>query len=87
MDNFEQSVVLVDSQVFDDCLALGGELLSGSALCETRQEVRVDLLERGMAPIDEVSEVVNGGRLILDKDQNQVQSKSGQGLLVTCCID
>ena len=40
-----------------------------------------------MATVDEVSEVVDRGRFILDKDQYKVQSQSGQGLLVTCSVN
>ena len=43
VDNLEQSVVLVDGQVFDDCLALGSKLLSGSIRRKTGKEMGVDL--------------------------------------------
>ena len=47
----------------------------------------VDLLEGWMPTVDEVSEVIDGGGLVLDEDQDQMQCQSSQSLLVTRCID
>ena len=61
--------MLVDRQVFYDGLALSSELLSrGLGGRSAAEEVGVDLLERRMATVDEIAQVIDGRRLVFDED-------------------
>ena len=47
----------------------------------------VDLLERWVTTVDEIAQVVDGGRLVLYQDQYQMECQCGKRLLVTSSID
>lgn len=47
----------------------------------------VDLLQRWMAAVDQVSQVVDRGRLILDQDKQEVQRECRERLPITCLVD
>ena len=49
--------------------------------------MRVDLLERWMTTVDEIAQVVDGGRLVLYQDQYQMERQCGKCLLVTSGVD
>ena len=49
--------------------------------------MRVDLLERWMTTVDEIAQVVDGGRLVLYQDQYQMERQCGKSLLVTSGVD
>ena len=75
MHNLQQAVKLVDRQVLDNRLRHGSEFfLCGTALQRLVDEVSVDLLERRVTAIDEVAEIFDGRRLVLDEDQDEVQT-------------
>ena len=47
----------------------------------------VDLLERWMTTVDEIAQIIDGGRLVFYQDQDQMQRECGQSLLVACSVN
>ena len=47
----------------------------------------VDLFERWVSSVDQVAQVVNRWRFVLDQDEQEVQGQSRQCLTVTRLID
>lgn len=60
LHNFEQSVELINRQVFNDCLRHCSDFLLSGVLGEgLANEVSVDLFERGVSPIYQVTQIVD----------------------------
>ena len=74
LNDFEQSIELVDGQIFNDCLGHSSDFfLSGGLSQRLVDEVGIDLFEGWMTAVDEVAKVIYRRRLVFDQDQKQVQ--------------
>ena len=74
LNDFEQSVELVDGQVFNYSLGHRCDFLLIGVLRQSLvDEVRVDLLERGVTSVDQVPQVLDRRRFVLDQDQDEMQ--------------
>ena len=88
LHDFQQTVELIDRQVLNDGLRHGSDLLlRGRARQCLIDKVGVDLLERGVSAIDEIAQVFNTRRLILNQDEDEMEGQRGQGLPVSCLVD
>ena len=86
--DFEQSVELINRQIFNDCLRHGGDLFLGRALRQGLvDEVAIDLLQRGVASVDQVSQILNRWGLVLDQNEDQMQRQGRQSLTITSLVD
>lgn len=84
LDDLEQTIELIDGQVFYDGLRHGHDLfLCGCPRKGLVDEVGVDFLQRMVPSVDKVTQVVDRGRLILNQDQDQVQRQGRQRLPVS----
>jgi hypothetical protein len=70
MDDPQESEVLIDRQIRQDVLRQSLELLLGlgSGGSTSLEEVAVDLVQRGVATVDQVTKVVDRGRFVLYHD-------------------
>lgn len=86
MNDPEKSVVLINRQIFQNCLC-DCLLILLALLLSAIDEAIENFVERRVAALDQVAEVVDAGWLVFNQDQNEVQSKCRQSLCFPLGID
>lgn len=79
MNDSHQPEVLIDREVLHHLLLV--------RLIRQPHEVVLDSVEGHMSPSDQVGQVLEGGRLVLDQYQEEVQREGRQRFLVACGVD
>lgn len=86
MNDPEKSVVLINRQIFQNCLC-DSLLILLALLLSAIDEAIEYFVERRVAALDQVAEVVDAGWLVFNQDQNEVQSKCRQSLCFPLSIN